>query len=236
MATHACVYRHFSTRGELLYVGKSNAPERRYREHSGEIPGKPKAEWFDHSDPELYTETWYDSDERAFEAEDLAIFFERPQYNVTRKYPVVGAITINGGWLRSMANSGLTGMYGHREKGEFMASHQFILAKSLNGTKYVAVMYSAMTGSPSTREIVDVSDNDIHLHYNILDWYECFEAASSGQPSTNTNILRLSKPKMPLPDVLVNVNVALDVDALGEDSESELSGGRTLSDLGNGRN
>lgn len=71
--TAACVYRFFDDEGVLLYVGLTNDPDRRFREHA---VGKG---WFlrvDHHEVE-----WFDSRSAAETAEREAIWQERPEFN-----------------------------------------------------------------------------------------------------------------------------------------------------------
>lgn len=67
-----CVYRFFDHQGALLYVGKAVNPDSRQRQHE-------RRAWW--PDVRHITREWYDSDDDARRAEDLAIRDEGPLYN-----------------------------------------------------------------------------------------------------------------------------------------------------------
>jgi GIY-YIG catalytic domain len=70
----AALYRFYDSRENLLYVGISVDPWRRWREHVLTQPWYPQAKH--------WTVTWYDTEKQAEAAEDLAIQRERPRHNV----------------------------------------------------------------------------------------------------------------------------------------------------------
>ena len=69
------VYRHFSSAGELLYVGLSHQPFRRHSEHLRE------SEWLE--TVSAITLQWFDNEQSAADAERLAIAIECPRWNKT---------------------------------------------------------------------------------------------------------------------------------------------------------
>jgi hypothetical protein len=68
------LYRFYDACEELLYVGISNEPWRRRREHAYAQP------WFPRVKHQAIT--WYDTEREAREAENRAIGDERPHFNV----------------------------------------------------------------------------------------------------------------------------------------------------------
>ncbi len=68
------LYRFYDAQGELLYVGITNDPWRRWRQH---VLAKP---WY----PQVKHQsvTWYDSKPEARKAETRAIRTERPEFNI----------------------------------------------------------------------------------------------------------------------------------------------------------
>lgn len=72
-----CVYRHFDTAGQLLYVGSSFSPHNRKHGHSSASPWYPQSV--------RMTEEWFDSQRRALDAELRAIKTEAPIYNLQGK-------------------------------------------------------------------------------------------------------------------------------------------------------
>lgn len=72
--TRHALYRFYDSRENLLYVGISGDPWRRWREHVATQPWYPQvAHW---------AGTWYASEELAAAAEIRAIRSERPRFNV----------------------------------------------------------------------------------------------------------------------------------------------------------
>ena len=80
MGTHCiaekrtALYRFYDDQGELLYVGITNDPWRRWRQH---VLAKP---WY----PQVKHQavTWYGSEPQARKAETRAIRAERPKFNI----------------------------------------------------------------------------------------------------------------------------------------------------------
>lgn len=68
------LYRFWNADGQLLYVGETNDPMRRWREHSQTKP------WF--SEVVTFTRESFPDREAARKAELAAIRTERPQYNI----------------------------------------------------------------------------------------------------------------------------------------------------------
>ena len=68
------LYRFYDSQGKLLYVGITNDPWRRWREH---VLAKP---WY----PQVKHQavTWYDAEWQARKAETRAIRTERPEFNI----------------------------------------------------------------------------------------------------------------------------------------------------------
>lgn len=79
VAEMQAVYRCFGAQGQLLYVGVTGNLGRRLADHA-------QKSWF----PLVsgITLTWYPDRESAEAAESLAIYIERPRYNVAGKGPV----------------------------------------------------------------------------------------------------------------------------------------------------
>lgn len=77
MLEKAAVYRHYNTDGDLLYVGASLNPFRRFLQHQG------KSSWA--YEAVNMTVEWYDSREDAETAEMVAISKEKPRYNIAGK-------------------------------------------------------------------------------------------------------------------------------------------------------
>jgi predicted GIY-YIG superfamily endonuclease len=76
------LYRFFNYEGELLYVGVSTRVWTRFEEHAADKP------WFaevDHHEIE-----WHGTRELAEDAESVAIWEERPKYNIMRPLPEWG--------------------------------------------------------------------------------------------------------------------------------------------------
>jgi len=73
-ATRTALYRLRDASGRLLYVGISEAPLRRWAEHSKDKPWWPLVTTF--------TLQWFDSRNRALVAEARAIHTEKPLHNV----------------------------------------------------------------------------------------------------------------------------------------------------------
>ncbi|MDX3520761.1 GIY-YIG nuclease family protein [Streptomyces scabiei] len=73
MTERTAVYRLRDRKGRLLYVGISNDPEFRWRQHQSVKPW-----WSDVSAKEV---TWYDTRALALQAEAEAIHAEQPLYN-----------------------------------------------------------------------------------------------------------------------------------------------------------
>lgn len=73
------VYRFFDVDDDLLYVGMTNNPERRFLEHV-----ESKVWWYevDHFEVE-----WFDNRFLAEDAEVVAIWQEQPRYNIDRRLP-----------------------------------------------------------------------------------------------------------------------------------------------------
>lgn len=80
MATHCAdetrtaLYRFYDPQGKLLYVGITNDPWRRWREHVREKPWYPQVKH--------QAVTWYDAERQARRAETRAIHDERPEFNI----------------------------------------------------------------------------------------------------------------------------------------------------------
>jgi hypothetical protein len=73
------LYRMYDEVGDLLYVGISYHPRYRFEQHAAE------KSWFlevDHIDTE-----WYQFRDLAEDAENVAIWEERPRYNIARILP-----------------------------------------------------------------------------------------------------------------------------------------------------
>jgi predicted GIY-YIG superfamily endonuclease len=68
------VYRFYDRHEELLYVGISNDPRRRWKQHAKEKTWYPQVRH--------QTVTWYDSERAARRAESAAIRQERPHFNI----------------------------------------------------------------------------------------------------------------------------------------------------------
>lgn len=68
------LYRFYDAQGELLYVGITNDPWRRWRQHVQEKPWYPQVKH--------QSVTWYDSKSAASKAETRAIRAERPEFNI----------------------------------------------------------------------------------------------------------------------------------------------------------
>lgn len=68
------LYRFFDAREQLLYVGYSNEPWRRRKQHSVTQPWYPQVRH--------QSITWYDSEREARRAENAAIRQERPHFNI----------------------------------------------------------------------------------------------------------------------------------------------------------
>lgn len=68
------LYRFYDSSHELLYVGISSDPWRRWREHVQTQPWYPQVKH--------WTSTWYDSEEEARGAELRAISGEHPRFNI----------------------------------------------------------------------------------------------------------------------------------------------------------
>lgn len=68
------LYRFYDADEGLLYVGFSNEPWRRRKEHSVTQPWYPRVRH--------QSITWYDSEDAARRAETIAIRTERPQFNI----------------------------------------------------------------------------------------------------------------------------------------------------------
>lgn len=68
------VYRLYDADGSLLYVGTSNQPEARWKQHAPEKPWWPQVARKDIE--------WYPDRPKALTAEALAIITESPRYNV----------------------------------------------------------------------------------------------------------------------------------------------------------
>lgn len=71
--TRTAIYRFYDTHRVLLYVGITNEPWRRWREHVLTQPWYPQARH--------WTVTWHDSEQAARRAELKAIRGERPRFN-----------------------------------------------------------------------------------------------------------------------------------------------------------
>lgn len=76
MSEPTALYRAFDEAGVLLYVGITNAPERRWREHVGAKP------WWKTEVRNIDVE-WFDSRTEAARAESRAVSTERPLHNLT---------------------------------------------------------------------------------------------------------------------------------------------------------
>lgn len=74
--TKTALYRAFGDAGQLLYVGITNDPERRWREHVGAKP------WWKTEVRNIDVE-WFDSRTEAAKAESRAVSTEHPMYNLT---------------------------------------------------------------------------------------------------------------------------------------------------------
>lgn len=68
------LYRFYDRHEALLYVGISNDPRRRLKEHAA------AKSWYPRIQHQAIT--WYDSEAQARAAEDRAILGERPEYNI----------------------------------------------------------------------------------------------------------------------------------------------------------
>lgn len=82
------LYRLFDAAGELLYIGISADPEKRFRNHRhGNKREKPKEWW-----PRVASERieWFDSRPEADTAETYAILTEHPQHNKAKTQPECG--------------------------------------------------------------------------------------------------------------------------------------------------
>ncbi|MGA4875918.1 GIY-YIG nuclease family protein [Streptomyces lydicamycinicus] len=78
MNERTAVYRLFDSEGRLLYVGISNDPGFRWKQHRGD------KQWWQHVADK--TVTWYDTRMLALQAEALAIHTEAPMYNTVKPY------------------------------------------------------------------------------------------------------------------------------------------------------
>ena len=72
--TRTALYRFYDAREELLYVGITDDPWRRWREHMQAKPWYPRVKH--------QSVTWYDTRGQAETAEKRAIRAERPQFNI----------------------------------------------------------------------------------------------------------------------------------------------------------
>lgn len=79
------VYRLYDEAGHLLYIGMSNDPVRRWREH--------RKEMFWWREVERHERTWYASARLADQAERAAIIMENPRYNKSDYGPGHGGVT-----------------------------------------------------------------------------------------------------------------------------------------------
>jgi predicted GIY-YIG superfamily endonuclease len=78
------LYRIFSSDESLLYVGISNRPRTRLKEHSH------RQAWWPEVD--FQTVAWYPTREKADDAETMAIALEGPRYNIAKRYEPVRGI------------------------------------------------------------------------------------------------------------------------------------------------
>lgn len=72
--SNAAVYRFYDDAGELLYVGLTNNPNRRFSEHADT-----KAWWHEVDETEI---EWFTTRFEAEAAESVAIWQEEPRYNI----------------------------------------------------------------------------------------------------------------------------------------------------------
>lgn len=72
--TRTALYRFYDAREALLYVGITDDPWRRWREHVREKPWYPQVKH--------QATTWYDTEREARRAETRAIRTERPRFNI----------------------------------------------------------------------------------------------------------------------------------------------------------
>lgn len=93
--TRAAVYRLYSKSGELLYVGISDKPTRRWTQHEARKP------WY----PEVHASTveWHPTREAALSYERRAIRIERPRYNVEHALDSVTG-TIVDEWMKKLTS------------------------------------------------------------------------------------------------------------------------------------
>ncbi|MFI8360739.1 GIY-YIG nuclease family protein [Streptomyces sp. NPDC085612] len=77
------LYRLYDVAGHLLYIGSSNDPTRRWREH--------RKEMFWWREVDRHEHQWFPTEVLAFTAERDAIFTEQPRYNKTLPGPVLPA-------------------------------------------------------------------------------------------------------------------------------------------------
>ena len=92
--TRTALYRFYDARENLLYIGITNDPWRRWREHVREKPWYPQVKH--------QSVTWYDTEWRARKAETRAIRAERPQFNIAGaiRPPEARAMLTSGDALR----------------------------------------------------------------------------------------------------------------------------------------
>lgn len=93
--TRHALYRFYDRRERLLYVGISNDPWRRWREHVRTQPWYPSVQH--------QAVTWYESEDLARAAETAAIHDERPRFNIA------GAVRpVRSGHRREVAEKSCT--------------------------------------------------------------------------------------------------------------------------------
>lgn len=71
---YVALYRFYDSHESLLYIGVSNDPRRRWKQHANEKPWYPRVRH--------QALTWYESEYAARKAETAAIRAERPEFNV----------------------------------------------------------------------------------------------------------------------------------------------------------
>lgn len=101
MAERAALYRLYNAAGELLYIGMSDNPSRRFVEHATSQPWRRKISVRE-------TGAWYESRAEAHEAEMKAIRAEAPRYNEHRGIgaaPVRNIRVANYVWFPALAKA-----------------------------------------------------------------------------------------------------------------------------------
>lgn len=86
MTVRSTVYLLYDADDKLLYVGSTQSPTVRYKDHARNKP------WW--SDVRRMKETWYDTREAAYRAERVAIRIGCPKHNI--RAPLKRALTSDG--------------------------------------------------------------------------------------------------------------------------------------------